>query len=58
MLREGYCLPFLSVPPLSSEPIPMPSYSPTSIKGKALGEVTLSLVEKDAVELAPLPSPG
>ena len=54
-MRDGYCLPFLSVPPLSSEPIPMPSYSPSSIKGK---EVTLSLVEKGAVELAPLPSPG
>ena len=45
-------------PPLSSEPIPMPSYSPSSIKGKALEEVTLSLVEKGALELAPLPSPG
>ena len=58
MLREGYRLPFLSVPSLSSEPIPMPSYSPNSIKGKALEEVTLSLVEKGSVELAPLPSPG
>ena len=55
---EGYRLPFLSVPPLSSEPIPMPLYSPQSIKGKALEEVILSLVEKGAVELVPLPSPG
>ena len=31
----------------------MPSYSPHSIKGMALGEVNLSLVEKDVVELAP-----
>ena len=36
----------------------MPSYSPTSIKGAALEEVTLALVAKGAVELAPLPSPG
>ena len=57
VLRIGYCLPFLRAPPLSSVPIPMPSYSPTSIKGAAL-EVTLGLIAKGAVELAPLPSPG
>ena len=54
----GYCLPFLSAPPFSNVPIPMPSYSPTSIKGAALEEVTLGLIAKGAVELAPLPSPG
>ena len=58
VLRVGCCLPFLSTPPLSTAPIPMPSYSPTSIKGAALEEVTLGLVVKGAVELAPLPSPG
>ena len=58
VLRVGYCLPFLSTPPLSTAPIPMPSYSPTSIKGAALEEVTLGLVVKGAVELAPLPFPG
>ena len=58
VLRVGYCLPFLSTPSLSTAPIPMPSYSPTSIKGAALEEVTLGLVVKGAVELAPLPSPG
>ena len=58
VLRVGYCLPFLSTPPLSTAPIPMPSYSPTSIKGAALEEVTLGLVVKGAVELAPLSSPG
>ena len=36
----------------------MPSYAPTSIKGAALEEVTLALIAKGAVELAPLPSPG
>ena len=54
----GYCLPFLSAPPLSNVPIPMPSYSPTSIMGAALEVVTLGLIAKGAVELAPLPSPG
>ena len=58
VLRVGYCLPFLSTPPLSNVPIPMPSYSPTSIKGAALEEVTLGLIAKGAVKLAPLTSPG
>ena len=58
VLRFGYYLPFLSTPPLSVTPIPMPSYSPTSIKGAALEQVTLGFIVKGAVELAPLPSPG
>ena len=58
VLREGYRIPFLRPPPLSAEPIPMPSYAPTSIKGAALEEVTLALIAKGAVKLAPLPSPG
>ena len=45
-------------PTLSEEPIPYPSYSPTSIRGKALKGEVLSLLEKGAIELAPLPSPG
>ena len=52
VLRWGYRVPFLS------EPIPFPSYCPTSIRGKALEKEVQSLVEKGAVELAPLPSPG
>ena len=58
VLREGYRIPFLSPPPLSPVPIPMPSYNPLSTKGVALEEVTLGLVTKGVVELAPLPSPG
>ena len=58
VLREGYRIPFLSVPYLSSEPNPMASYSLSSIKGKSLEEVHLSLIQEDTVELAPLPSPG
>ena len=44
------------VPPLSQEPISMPSYAPMSTKGVALEEVTHALISKGAVELAPLPS--
>ena len=40
------------------EPIPFPSYSPSSIRGKALEKEVQSLVEKGAFELVPLPSPG
>ena len=36
----------------------MPLYAPMSTKGGALEEVTLALIAKGAVELAPLPSPG
>ena len=44
VLQVRYHIPFLSVPPLSSEPIPMASYFLSSIKVKALGEVILSIV--------------
>ena len=49
VLREGCPIPFLRPPPLSTDPIPMPSYAPTSIKGAALEEVTLALIAKGAV---------
>ena len=58
VLGLGYRIPFLRVPLLSLEPIPIASYPPLSTKGIDLEEVTLSLVERGAVELAPLPSPG
>ena len=58
VLRWGYKIPFRAVPKLSEEPIPYPSYSPSSIRGKALASEVLSLVKKGAVELAPLSSPG
>ena len=58
VLRRGYRIPFAMIPPLSQEPIPMPSYAPMSTKGVALEEVTRALISKGAVELAPLPSPG
>ena len=58
VLRWGYCIPFRVVPTQPKKSIPYPSYSPSSIRGKALDAEVLSLVEKGAVELAPLPSPG
>ena len=57
VLRRGYLIPFARVPPLSQEPIPMPSYAPMSTKGVAQ-EDTRALISKGAIELAPLPSPG
>ena len=36
VLKEEYSLPFLSRPPLSSTPVPLPSYSPSSVRGLAL----------------------
>ena len=38
VLREGYRILFSRGPPLSDQPLPMPSYSPSSIRGKSLGE--------------------
>ena len=49
---------FSAPPPLSPVPVPMPSYNPCSTRRVALEEVTLGLIAKGAVELAPLPSPG
>ena len=42
----------------SLDPIPFLTYAPLSIRGKAQEQKVLSLVEKGAVKLAPLPSPG
>ena len=58
VLRVGYWIPLLSLPPLSEEPIPFSTYSPSSIKGKTLEEAIFSRIESGAVKLAPLPSPG
>ena len=57
VLRYGYRVPFRSRPPLSSVPLPLPSYSPNSIRGLALSDAVSALVEKEAIEIAP-PSPG
>ena len=57
VLREGFVIPFHVVPPLSDTPIILNSYSPQSIKGRALEEEIQALCCKGAVEPAP-PSPG
>ena len=49
--------PFSFAAPLSHVPIPLPSYSPNSIRGLALSDAVSALVEKEAIEIAPL-SPG
>ena len=41
----------------SSVPLPLPSYSPNSIRGLALSDAVSALVEKEAIEITP-PSPG
>ena len=57
VLKEGYLIPFHSSPPLSVNPRMMPSYTPNSVKGRALEEEILSLEQKGALEIAP-PTPG
>ena len=57
VLREGYRILFSRGPPLSDQPLPMPSYSPSSIRGKALEKEFLDLLHKRAIEQAPQ-SPG
>ena len=57
VLRYRYRVPFRSRPPLSHVPIPLPSYSPNSIRRLALSDAVSALVEKKAIEIAP-PSSG
>ena len=57
VLQFGYQVPFRSLPPLSHVPLPLPSYSPFSIRGLALTAAVSDLLAKEAIELAP-PSPG
>ena len=52
VLRFGYVIPFHSPPPLSSTPIPLPSYTPSSIRGIALAAAVKDLLSKGAIEPA------
>ena len=52
MLRCGYRMPFISVPPLSTRPISFDSCTLASIRGCALEEELSALVQKGAVEPA------
>ena len=58
VLRWGYQIPFRWAPTLSRDPIPLPAYAPKSIRGKALEGEVQALLNKGAIELVPLPSPG
>ena len=53
VLREGYRILFSRRPPLSDQPLPMPSYTPSSIRGKALEQEFQDLLRKQAIEQAP-----
>ena len=52
VLREGYVVPFHTSPPLSQTPISLHSYSPQSIKERALESETQVLLRKGAIEPA------
>ena len=52
VLKVGYSLPFVSLPPLSPSPVPLPSYSPNSVRGLALTAAVADLQNKDAIEPA------
>ena len=52
VLKVGYLLPFVSLPPLSPSPVPLPSYSHTSFRWLALTAAVAELQDKDAIELA------
>ena len=52
VLREGYKILFSRGPPLSDQPLPMLSYSPSSIRGKALEKEFQDLLKR-AIEQAP-----
>ena len=58
VLWEGYYIPFWNALTLSREPIPFTAYCPNTIRGKALTQEVESLLQKGAIELAPLPSLG
>ena len=53
VLREGYRILFSRRPTLSDQPLPMPSYTPSSIRGKALEQEFPDLLHKQAIEQAP-----
>ena len=50
VLREGYVVPFHTSPPLSQTPISLHSYSPQSVKGRALEWESQALLQKRAIE--------
>ena len=56
VLKEGYQIPFKGdLPPLSTSPIAFQSYHPTSPQFLALEKEVSEMIDKNAVEEAPLP---
>ena len=53
VLREGYRILFSRRPQLSDQPLPMPSYSPSSMWGTALEQEFQDLLHIQAIGLAP-----
>ena len=53
VLRWGSQIPFRWAPTLSRDPIPLPAYASSSIRGKALEGEVQALLNKGALELAP-----
>ena len=58
VLQWGYQIPIRWAPTLSRDPIPLPAYAPNTIRGKALEGEVQAILNKGAIELASLPSPG
>ena len=58
VLKEGYRIPFLAKPPLSTHPISFESYGPYSIKGRALEGEIATLQQIGAVERVHSPELG
>ena len=57
VLKEGYGVLFVSEPSLSAVLVPLPSYSPSSVKGNALlGEIA-ALITKRGLSRSPLHLP-
>ena len=56
VLRVGYQIPFDRRPPLSERPLSLPAYSLQSIMGVALNQELQNILQKGAVEPAPLVS--
>ena len=50
VLKVSYQLPFASRPPLSPTPIPLPSYSPSSVREVAFSASVEDLLSKGAIE--------
>ena len=57
VLENGYRIPFVTRPPLCLNPWGFGTYSPNSEKGKALDMEVKLLLDKEAIEEAPM-SPG